>query len=109
MNPANVIREGTSKLTDLPNIGKAMACDLRLLGIVEPHQIEGRCPLGMYRDLCLKTGRRHDPCVIDVFMSVASFVAGNEAEPWWHFTAERKRLLGTAPLHEDGRTGAMRP
>jgi hypothetical protein len=109
MNPANVIRERTSKLTDLPNIGKAMACDLRLLGIVEPHQIEGRCPLEMYRDLCLKTGRRHDPCVIDVFMSVASFVAGNEAEPWWHFTAERKRLLGGNLLSREAGPEAFQP
>ena len=109
MNPANVIRERTSKLTDLPNIGKAMACDLRLLGIVEPHQIEGRCPLEMYRDLCLKTGRRHDPCVIDVFMSVASFVAGNVAEPWWHFTAERKRLLGGNLLSREAGPEAFQP
>lgn len=39
---------------------------------------------------------RHDPCVIDVFMSVTRFmagVAGAAAQPWWAFTSERKRVL----------------
>lgn len=94
----------TRKLTDLPNIGRAMARDLRLIGIVEPGQLGGKCPLEMYRDLCLKTGVRQDPCVIDVFMSVTSFMAGNEALPWWHFTSERKRLLGTERHREESGT-----
>ncbi|MCJ7764315.1 MAG: helix-hairpin-helix domain-containing protein [Thiovulaceae bacterium] len=33
MNPSNVIREKVSKLTDLPNIGKTIAADLRSIGI----------------------------------------------------------------------------
>ncbi|MGB8247435.1 MAG: helix-hairpin-helix domain-containing protein [Chlorobium sp.] len=97
MNPSKVIRNRVSRLTDLPNIGKAIARDLVMIGISEPEQLSGRCPLEMYRDLCEATDTLQDPCVIDVFMSVTSFMAGNEALPWWHFTAERKRLLARSP------------
>jgi hypothetical protein len=90
MNPNKVERAHVIRLTDLPNIGEAGAKDLRLLGIDEPQQLVGKSPFEMYHDLCLKTGTRHDPCVIDVFMSVTSFMAGEPAGPWWHFTQARK-------------------
>ena len=37
MNPSKVVRVNIRKLTDLPNIGKAGAADLELLGIKKPH------------------------------------------------------------------------
>lgn len=68
-----------------------MAKDLRLIGIETPEQIEGRDPFDMYAQLCIATGSRHDPCVIDVFMSITAFMAGEPPRPWWDFTSERKR------------------
>lgn len=47
----------------------------------------------MYEALCKATGARHDPCVIDVFMSAVRYMEGAEPLPWWSYTAERKRLL----------------
>lgn len=93
MNPTKVIRERVSTLTDLPNIGKAMQTDLNLLGITRPCDLVGRCPYQMYQHLCDLTGASHDPCVIDVFISITSFMEGGEAKPWWAFTTERKRTL----------------
>ena len=93
MNPSKVDRNRLTKLTDLPNIGKAGAGDLKLLGIEEPAQLVGRDPFEMYDTLCMKTGVRHDPCVLDVFISVTRFMAGEEPRAWWDYTAERKRLL----------------
>ena len=93
MNPSKVDRNRLTKLTDLPNIGKAGAGDLKLLGIEEPAQLVGRDPFEMYDTLCMKTGVRHDPCVLDVFISVTRFMAGEEPRAWWDHTAERKRLL----------------
>lgn len=93
MNPNKVDRSRLVALTDLPNIGPACAHDLRLLGIHEPSQLVGQCPFDMYEKLCKKTGSRHDPCVIDVFMSVTRFMAGEEPRPWWSFTPERKAML----------------
>lgn len=52
MNPSKVKREQMSKLTDLPNIGKAGAADLELLGINEPGDLKGLDPYDMYERLC---------------------------------------------------------
>lgn len=93
MNPAKVDRSRVRRLTDLPNIGPAGAADLRLIGIHEPGQLAGKCPYAMYETLGEKTGQRHDPCVIDVFISITRFMAGEEPRPWWEFTEERRRLL----------------
>ncbi len=93
MNPSKVDRGRVVVLTDLPNVGKASAEDFRLLGIYKPSQLEGKCPFEMYEMLCEKTASRHDPCVIDVFISVTRFMAGEEPRPWWAYTEERKQSL----------------
>ena len=46
--------------------------------------------------LCAATGKRHDPCVIDVFMSAVHFMDGGEPLPWWSFTQERKKAYNSA-------------
>lgn len=96
MSPAKVERRPRSdvrQLTDLPNIGRAGADDLRLLGISEPHQLINRDPFEMYEKLCEITGVRHDPCVIDVFISVIHFMNGAAPRAWWAYTEERKQSL----------------
>lgn len=96
MNPAKVVREKVRTLTDLPNIGPAMAADLRLLGIDAPSQLVGRDPYAMYEELCVLTHCRQDPCVIDVFIAVTRFMAGEDARSWWDYTDERKRACARA-------------
>ncbi|MDB5766649.1 MAG: Mitomycin resistance protein [Collimonas fungivorans] len=91
--PKYLERAAVIQLEDLPNIGKAGAADLRRIGIQSPSQLVGQSPLQMYDALCVKTGARHDPCVIDVFMSAVRYMEGAEPLPWWSYTAERKRLL----------------
>jgi hypothetical protein len=91
MNPSKVIRNKVVKLTDLPNVGKAGAADLLLIGIHQPTDLIGQCPFEMYRRLCEVTGAIHDPCVIDVFMSITSFMDGGEPRVWWDFSADRKK------------------
>jgi hypothetical protein len=93
MSPAKVRRSHLVALTDLPNIGTAGAEDLRCIGIFKPGDLANQSPYEMYETLCAKTGVRHDPCVIDVFISITRFMAGESAQPWWAFTAERKRAL----------------
>lgn len=92
MNPNKVIRAQVSCLEDLPNIGKAMAADLHQLGIHTPAALVGQNPFSMHKALCTITGVQHDPCVIDVFMSVVSFMEGGAALPWWSFTEQRKKI-----------------
>ena len=91
MHPNKVQRDRVRALTDLPNIGRAMAADLELLGIHRPDELRGQCPYDMYERLCRLTDTRQDPCVIDVFLSITDFMAGNPPRVWWEFTEERKR------------------
>ncbi|MCD7099551.1 helix-hairpin-helix domain-containing protein [Stenotrophomonas sp. MMGLT7] len=98
MNPNKVDRNHLLSLTDLPNVGPACEKDLRLIGIRVPAHLRGRDPYDMYAQLCMRTGVMHDPCVIDVFTSVVRFLAGEPAQPWWAFSAERKRTLARDPL-----------
>jgi len=92
MNPSKVERARLKQLTDLPNIGKAGAADLRLLGYQLPDELIGANPFEMYDRLCSLTAQIHDPCVLDVFMSVTDFMNGGPAKAWWHFTEERKSM-----------------
>jgi DNA transformation protein len=83
----------SSVLEDLPNIGPAIAADLRRLGIDQPDELKGRNPYALYARLNRVTGLRHDPCLLDAFISAVRFVDGGPARPWWSYTAERKKTL----------------
>jgi hypothetical protein len=82
-------------LEQLPNVGPALAADLRLLGIGHPRELAHRDAFVLYQTLCAKTGQRHDPCVLDTFMAVTDFMRGAAPAPWWHYTAQRKALYGS--------------
>ena len=89
--PSN--REEIAHLEDIPNIGPAVAADLRRLGIMTPDELPGRDPYAMYDDLCRITGQRHDPCLLDTFIAAVRYMEGAPKLPWWKYTAERKREL----------------
>ena len=80
-------------LEDIPNVGKSIAANLRLLGLDRPDDLQGQDPYEMYDRLNLMTESRHDPCLLDVFISAVRYVEGGPPQPWWAFTAERKRTL----------------
>lgn len=82
------------RLEQLPNIGPAIAADLRLLGIHHPRELATRDAFVLYQSLCARTGQRHDPCVLDTFMAATDFMRGADARPWWHYTAQRKVVYG---------------
>lgn len=90
MHPAKVNRDTVRQFTDLPNIGPAMAKDFVTLGYSSPQQLVGADPRALYDALCVASGQRQDPCVLDVFISVTRFLAGEAPRPWWDYTAERK-------------------
>jgi predicted GIY-YIG superfamily endonuclease len=90
-----------ARLEDIPNVGPAVASDLRRLGITTPAELPGRDPYALYDDLCRVTGRRHDPCLLDTFIAAVRFMEGAPKRPWWKYTAERKRVM--AARREAGR------
>ena len=78
-------------LEQLPNVGPALAGDLRLIGILEPQQLKEADGLSLYQSLCRVTGRRQDPCVLDTFLAITDFMRGAPPAPWWHYTSRRKQ------------------
>lgn len=82
-----------ARLEDIPNVGPAVAADLRQLGIGVPDDLLDRDPYQMYDDLCRITGQRHDPCLLDTFIAAVRFLEGEPKKPWWKYTTERKKVL----------------
>ena len=93
VNMTTVNRAGITDLQQIPNVGPAIAKNLRLIGVQSPQDLLGKDPYEMYEALCLATGERHDPCVIDVFIAAVRFMGGAPARPWWKYTPERKQTL----------------
>jgi hypothetical protein len=81
-------------LEQLPNIGPALAAELRRLGIRHPGELRSRDPFQLYQALCQATGKRQDPCVLDTSMAATDFMRGAAPAPWWHYTAQRKQVYG---------------
>ncbi len=78
-------------LLSIPNIGPSIAADLRRIGITEPSQLAGKDGYELYRQACATDGVRHDPCLVDVFLSAVHYVETGENRKWWEFTDTRKR------------------
>ena len=87
-------RENIKYLQEIPNIGKAIAKELNLIGIHLPGQLIGNDPYKMYSKLCNATNQQQDKCVLDVFISAVRYMEGGPAKKWWEFTKERKNKLG---------------
>lgn len=85
-----------ARLEDLPWVGPSVAAKLRTIGILEPADLIGRDPYALYEELNARTGRHHDPCLLDVFIAVTRSMAGGPSRPWWEYTAERKARLAAA-------------
>src|SRR5205823_712288 len=83
--PAKNVRQ-IARLEDIPNVGPAVAGDLRQLEITSPDDLPGRDPYAMYDDLCRITGQRHDLCLLDTFIAVVRYMEGGPKTPWWKFT-----------------------
>ena len=86
-------QEEIARLEDIPNVGPAIAADMRRLGITTPSELPGRDQYAMYDDMCRITGQRHDPCLLDTFIAVVRHMEGGPKKPWWKNTAKRKREL----------------
>ena len=106
--PARSVPHETPHLEDLPNVGPAVAADLRAIGIRRPAELAGRDPYALYEALNRRTGVRHDPCVLDTFIAAVRFVEGAPAQPWWAYTAERKRTLAARAKAPSGTPPAKR-
>lgn len=83
------------ELSDLRNVGSATVADLARLGIRTVRDLATQDAFEMYERLCRITRKRHDLCVIDVFLSAVDQARGGKARAWWHYTPQRKRRMIT--------------
>ena len=81
------------ELLTLRFVGPKTAAVLHAIDINTPADLQGQDPFAMYDDLNARTGKRYDPCVLDVFMSLVADANGEPKRAWWDYTAERKRAL----------------
>lgn len=91
--PGGGDRSTLTALEQLPNVGPAVARYLRRVGIIQPGDLVGRDPYATFDEMCRVTGHRLDPCLLDTLIAAGRFMGGEEAKPWWAYTAERKREL----------------
>jgi hypothetical protein len=90
---SDIATAASSDLLELANVGPAIARYLEQVGITQTRQLAGRDAIEIYEEMCAKTGRRLDPCLLDTVMSAVEQADGGPARPWWDYTAERKRRL----------------
>jgi len=72
-------RRELASLQEIPNVGPSLAESLERAGIKRPSQLKGKYPYVLYARLCKRTGVRHDPCVLDTFISAVRYVEGGPA------------------------------
>jgi hypothetical protein len=79
-----------NELRSLMNLGPATEKDLVLLGITTIVELARANPDELYERLQKITGKKHDPCVWDVFAAIIHEANTGEKLPWWHWTSIRK-------------------
>jgi hypothetical protein len=77
-------------LTQMPNIGPAVARKLERLGVTGQEDLRGRDGEQLFAELCALDGRDHDPCLLDTFVAAVAYVNDGDDRPWWEFSRERK-------------------
>ncbi len=82
------------ELRDLISVGPAILRDFSLLGVDSVAELARRNPERLYHDLCRKTGKRQDICVLDVFRAAVEQARDPRLPPekcaWWYWSRARK-------------------
>ena len=87
----NTDRQSVERLTDIVNIGPAVAGALESIGVTKPQQLIGADGAALYEQLIESKREFYDPCVLDTFLAAVDYMNGNQPRAWWHYTADRKR------------------
>ncbi len=82
------------RLEDLVSVGPAIRRAFRRLGVDSVEALARRSPEALYEQLCRKTGRRQDPCVLDTLRAAVAQAQDPdlpaEYRVWWFWTRVRK-------------------
>jgi len=87
------VRTRRDALEVLPGVGPSIAGNLRALGVRSVRDLARRDPERLYRDLCVLSGTRQDPCVLYVFRCAVYASRTPEPNPgllkWWAWKGRR--------------------
>lgn len=82
------------QLSDLGSVGPRTLADFQVLGIYTVDQLKHCTAQQLYKELCAKTGTKHDVCCMDVFQAaIAQAKDPNlplEQKKWWYWSKQRK-------------------
>lgn len=82
------------RLSDLRSVGPATVADLARLGVHSVKALAAQEPGVLYDRICALDGRRHDPCVHDVFSAAVAQARDPdlpaEQSDWWWWSRRRK-------------------
>ena len=84
-------RYDVAKLTDIPNIGKALSKTFCDAGLCHPCDFINQDPYALFDKMCQNLNRALDPCVLDTLISAVDYMNGGRPKKWYEFTAERKK------------------
>lgn len=87
-------KKETRRLSDLYSVGPATIRDLKLLGITRVGQLVGKDARLLYDRLGGLSGKRPDPCVMDVLSAAIAQAQDpglpDEKRRWWYWSRIRK-------------------
>ncbi len=85
----------TRSLRDLAGIGKSIEKDLHALGVHSVSELAQRAGDELYEALCVHSGVRQDPCVLDTFRCAVAQARDPdlpvEQRQWWWWSRQRKQ------------------
>ncbi len=92
--PRKVMRKNDRLLEDLVSVGPAARRQLALLGVHTVAALAVRDPEDLYRNLCRRTKKRVDICVLDVYRAAVEQARNpdlpSEQCVWWYWSRVRK-------------------
>ena len=82
------------RLKDLRGIGRKMLEDFELLGVKSVRQLKSEDAQKLYDRMCVLTGTRQDPCVLDTYRCAIEQARNphlpGEQKDWWYWSRVRK-------------------
>jgi len=87
-------KKATRKLEELFSVGPATVRELKLLGITQVEHLVGKDARALYERLGGLSGKRPDPCVMDVLSAAIAQAQDpdlpDEKRRWWYWSRIRK-------------------
>ena len=79
----------SNQIEQIPGVGKAIAQDMRNIGIHSVSQLKGRDPEKLYQKLCNFKASPVDRCMLYVFRCAVYYTSNTEHDPellkWWNW------------------------